>query len=101
MGPTQDGSSLGFFRPPAASGTRLPRLSGTDEQLVQDPLSLFDGNVFFPYPRSLAFSEHLFVPSLLAAPWLAVSNNPVLAHNAVSLISCVFRGIVNADSSRR
>ena len=44
------------------------------KQLVQDPLSLFDGNVFFPYPRSLAFSEHLFVPSLLAAPWEGILN---------------------------
>ena len=68
-------------------------LSWVNRQLVQDPLSLFDGNVFFPYPRSLAFSEHLFVPSLLAAPWLAVSNNPVLAHNAVSLISLALAGV--------
>ncbi len=68
-------------------------LAWVNHQLVQDPLSLFDGNVFFPYPRSLAFSEHLFVPSLLAAPWIAVGNNPVLAHNAVSLISLALAGL--------
>src|SRR6185295_7514883 len=39
-------------------------------QLAHDPLHLFDANAFYPYSRSLAFSEHLFVPALLAAPVL-------------------------------
>ena len=42
---------------------RPPHLPG---QLVADPLHLFDGNAFHPYRDTLAFSEHLFVPALLA-----------------------------------
>ena len=62
-------------------------IAWVNHQLPRDPSSLFDGNTFYPYERSLAFSEHLFVPSLLAAPWLAVTGNAVLAHNAVLLFS--------------
>lgn len=56
-------------------------------QLPRDPVHLFDGNAFYPYARSLAFSEHLLVPSLLAAPFVLVSGNLVLAHNAVALLT--------------
>ena len=36
-------------------------------QLVRDPLGLFDSNAFFPYGRSLTFSDHLLPEALLAA----------------------------------
>jgi len=68
-------------------------MAWVNHQLLRDPLSLFDANVFYPYARSLAFSEHLFVPSLMAAPWLAVTGNPVLAHNAVALLSLGLAGL--------
>ena len=68
-------------------------MAWVNHQLPRDPLSLFDANAFYPYARSLAFSEHLFVPSLMAAPWLAVTGNPVLAHNAVALLSLGLAGL--------
>jgi asparagine N-glycosylation enzyme membrane subunit Stt3 len=67
-------------------------IAWVNHQLPRSPLELFDGNVFYPYPRSLAFSEHLFVPSLLAAPFLAASGNPVFAHNAVALLTLALAG---------
>ena len=36
--------------------------------LAHDPARLFDGNAFYPYSDTLAFSEHLLVPALMAAP---------------------------------
>ena len=62
-------------------------------QLPRDPGDLFDANAFYPYPRSLAFSEHLFIPALLAAPLSAVTGNPVLAHNGVALLALALAGL--------
>src|SRR5437867_4370572 len=62
-------------------------------QIPRDPLHLFDGNAFYPYTRSLAFSEHLFVPSLLAAPWALATGNLVLAHNLVALLTLALAGL--------
>ncbi len=68
-------------------------IAWVNHQLKQDPWALFDGNAFHPYSRSLAFSEHLFVPSLLAAPLIAATGNPVLAYNAVALLSLALAGL--------
>ncbi len=47
-------------------------------QLLADPLHLFDANIFYPYPRTLAYSELLLGSALLALPLTAASGNPVL-----------------------
>jgi hypothetical protein len=62
-------------------------------QLPREPLHLFDGNAFYPYHHSLAFSEHLFVPALQAAPFAAATGNLVLAHNAVALLTLATAGL--------
>lgn len=50
------------------------RLSWFAHQLPRDPAHLFDANIFYPEPRTLAFSDAMLVPSLMAAPlvWLGV-----------------------------
>jgi hypothetical protein len=50
-------------------------------QVVRDPLHLFEAPIFYPARHALAFSEHMFVPSLIGAPlqWAGVS--PVLVYN--------------------
>ncbi len=68
-------------------------MAWVDHQLPRHPIGLFDGNVFYPYPRSLAFSEHLFVPALLAVPVNRITSNPVLAHNLVALVSLALAGL--------
>ncbi len=62
-------------------------------QLPRDPLHLFDGNAFYPYRYSLAYSEHLFVPSLQAAPVAWLTGNLVLAHNVVCLLTLATAGL--------
>lgn len=47
----------------------------------------FDANIFYPHRRTLAYSEHLFPQSLLAAPIIWATGNPVLAHNIILLLS--------------
>lgn len=61
--------------------------------LTSDPWSLFDANVFWPAAQSLAFSEHLIVQALMAAPVLVLTGNPILAHNLVLLVSFPLTGL--------
>jgi hypothetical protein len=68
-------------------------MAWVNHQLLVEPLALFDGNIFYPHVRSLAFSEHLFVPSLLAAPWIAATENVVLSYNVVILLSLALAGL--------
>jgi hypothetical protein len=56
-------------------------------QLGRDPLHLFDGNAFYPYRDTLAFSEHLFVPALLGAPVELLTRNSVFAYNVVVILT--------------
>ena len=41
-------------------------------QAVHDPLHLFDGNIFFPYKYTLAFSEHCYGLALPFFPLFAL-----------------------------
>jgi hypothetical protein len=54
-------------------------------QLPHNPLHLFDANIFYPEPNSLAFSEHMFVPSLMGAPLLWAGASTLLVHNVLVL----------------
>lgn len=61
--------------------------------LTTRPWEIFDANIFFPYSRTLAFSENLIGSAFLAAPFLWLSGNPVLALNVVSLLSVFLCGM--------
>jgi len=50
-------------------------------QLPRHPLHLFDANIFYPEPNTLAFSEHMFVPSLMGAPLLWAGLSTLVVHN--------------------
>ncbi len=62
-------------------------------QLARAPLALFDGNVFYPYEKTLAFSEHLFLPALLSWPVSGPSGNLVLGHNVAALLALALAGL--------
>lgn len=53
--------------------------------LTTDPLNLFNANIFYPYPNTLAFSEILIPPSLLALPFTLATNNPIFGYNLALL----------------
>jgi hypothetical protein len=58
------------------------------EQLTTGNVAgFFDANIFFPHDRTLAYSEHLFTQSLVALVPLLIWDNPVLAHNLVTLLA--------------
>ena len=55
-------------------------------QLPRDPLNLFQGNIFYPARDSLAFSEPMIVPAVMAGPALWLGGSAVLAFNLLILI---------------
>lgn len=61
-------------------------------QLLIDPTHLFDANIFYPYPQTLAYSELLLGNALLALPITVISGNPVLGYNVALLLSFVLSG---------
>jgi hypothetical protein len=61
--------------------------------LSRAPLSLFDANIFFPRPDTLAYSEHLFGITVLVWPVFAVTRNLPLAYNVAVLSSFALSGI--------
>lgn len=49
----------------------------------------FDANIFFPAPNTLAYSEFLIPQTVVAAPVLLATGNPILAYNTVLLLALV------------
>lgn len=65
-------------------------------QIVRDPVHLFDANIFYPERHTLAFSEHLFVQSMMVAPVQWVGGSPVLAYNLALLAGFALTGWATA-----
>ena len=61
-------------------------------QAPRDPLHLFDANIFYPEPRTLAFSEHLVPQALLAVPVRLAGGSAVLAYNLVLMAGFALSG---------
>jgi hypothetical protein len=55
-------------------------------QLPRDPANLFEGNIFYPAKGSLAFSEPLILPAIMAAPVFWLGGSPVLAYNLLLMV---------------
>ena len=69
------------------------RLDWVAYQLRRDPLHLFDANIFHPEPRTLAYSDAMLVPGLVAAPWIWMGADPVIVHNLLMIGSAVASGV--------
>lgn len=57
------------------------------------PWAIFEANTFFPYARTLAFSENLIGSAFIAAPVIWLTGNYVLAMNIVALTSVILCGL--------
>ncbi len=64
-------------------------LAWVAHQLPRAPARLFNANIFYPAPDSLAFSEPLIVPALLGAPLRWLGASPVLVYNVVLIAGFV------------
>lgn len=54
--------------------------------------SLFNANIFFPYPNTLAYSEHMLGNALLALP-LQWFNSPVVTYNVSVLLAFILSAL--------
>lgn len=63
---------------------------------VRAPLDLFDANIFYPEPRTLAFSEVMLPQALLAAPLTWAGVDPVLVYNLLVLAGFALSGFAMA-----
>src|SRR5262249_46498597 len=67
-------------------------MAWVSHQVVANPLHLFDANIFYPERYTLAYSDHLFVQSMLGAPLLWAGASPVLVHNLVLIAGFALTG---------
>jgi hypothetical protein len=69
------------------------RLAWIAHQVRVDPMHLFDANIFYPASNTLAFSDAVLLPSLVAAPALWAGAPPVVVYNVLVLLSFVTAGV--------
>jgi hypothetical protein len=69
------------------------RLAWIAHQLPRHPLDLFNANIFYPERHTLAFSDALLAPAVLAAPFFWLKGNPVLIYNVVLLAAFALSGL--------
>lgn len=61
--------------------------------LATNPLGIFDANIFYPFPNTLAYSENAIGSAFLAAPIIWLTGDLVLALNLVLLLSTALCGV--------
>ena len=69
------------------------RLAALAHQFVTDPRHLWNGNIFYPLPLTLTYSDSLFLQGLLGAPFIWSGIDPLLVANAMMVISYPLRGL--------
>ena len=82
------------------------RLSWIAHQLPRNPATLFDANIFYPERRTLAYSDSIFIPGVVAAPFLWSGLNRIVVYNLLFTSAFVFSGwtmylLVRALTGRR
>ena len=66
------------------------RMSWVFRQLTGDPRPLFHANIFHPEPLTLTYSDSMLLPSLMAAPLIAIGLHPLLVYNLLFVSSFLF-----------
>jgi hypothetical protein len=68
------------------------RLSWIAHILPQDPLEIFNGNIFHPEKRTLAYTDAVLLQGLAAAPLIWTGVPRVAAYNILLLLSSALSG---------
>jgi hypothetical protein len=61
-------------------------------QAPRAPLQLFNANIFYPEPNTLAYSEALLVQSAMGAPLVWAGASPVLTYNVLLIAGFALTG---------
>src|SRR4026208_1665243 len=86
----QPGSSIGQ---PGDSYFSVWRLAWIAHQVHADPWHLFDGNIFFPHPDKLAYSDAMLLPAPVVAPLNWIGITPLVIYNVTLLVAYVASGV--------
>lgn len=90
--------------PLASAPAHLARLDNHDAELntwiiawvphvmATNPLRLFEAPILYPEQHTLAFSEHMFVPSMMGAPLIWAGASPVLVYNLLIMLGFTLSG---------
>ncbi len=68
------------------------RLAWIAHQLPRDPAHLFNANIFYPERLTLAFSDSMLVPGLMAAPLLWLGVPQLVVYNIMLLSAFALSG---------
>jgi len=60
---------------------------------LHHPLTIFDANIYYPYPHTLAYSENLIGLAFFSAPIFWLTGDPIAAMNIAALIACMLCGV--------
>lgn len=63
-------------------------MAWTVHALRTDPAQLWHGNIFHPYPYSLAYADHLLGATIPVLPVIVLTGNVVLGFNLAVLLAC-------------
>ena len=77
------------------------RLGWISQQISGDPRGLFDANIFHPESGSLAFSDSMLLPGVVASPLHLAGLHPVLIYNLLLLASFVLTALCTFALVRR
>jgi hypothetical protein len=69
------------------------RIGWVSHQMHGDPRPLFDANIFYPHRLTLTYSDSMLLPSVAAAPLLALGLDPVVVYNLVFIAAFVLSGL--------
>lgn len=69
------------------------RLSTIAYQLAHDPWRLFDGHMFYPAENTLAYSDAILLPGLIAAPFLWAGVPVAYVYGALCVLSFPAAGL--------
>lgn len=58
-------------------------------KLTTSLANYFDANIFYPYPNTFAFHDHLFALGVLGLPVYLVTHNPILTYNVLFMLSFI------------
>jgi hypothetical protein len=69
------------------------RMSWLSHEFLRHPLNIFNGNQFYPEPRTMTYSDPVLYPALLFAPLTWMGVHRVAAYNLVLLSGGVISGV--------
>ncbi|HJU44503.1 MAG TPA: hypothetical protein VJ691_16875 [Vicinamibacterales bacterium] len=67
-------------------------LSWEAHMLPRNPLRLFHGPIFHPERNTIAYSEHMFVQSVMGAPLFWMGLSPILVHSLLTIAGFALSG---------